>query len=287
VYVGVGYPDKKVLALDALNGSKIWEYTTGDGVSSSPAVAHGMVYIGSSDYNIYALNASTGDKIWNYTTGDDVASSPAVSRNMVYVGSYDGNLYALNAFSGSKIWSYPSWGHRSSPALYDGRLYIVSLKSLYAFEPDYTNAAPDVPLEPSGPIKVYAEYMVNYSTTTTDIDGDQIYYKWHWGWDGDSEWFGPFDSGEEVSMAHAFSLDHDMYGVKVKAKDSHNAETEWSDLLNVFVFRPGDTDYDDDVDTGDLLTLLKAWGEQGGPADINYDGIVNVVDLLILLANWG
>lgn len=292
VYVGVGYPEKKVLALDALNGTKRWEYTTEDSVWSSPAVAHGMVYIGSEDEdgNIYALDALNGNKIWNYTTGNDIKSSPAVSHTMVYVCSRDGNLYALDAFTGEKIWSYPGSGIGSSPALYEGRLYVVFQRSLYAFEPDYTNVAPDVPLEPSGPDHVYAEYMVNYSTTTTDLDGDHIYYKWHWGWDGDSEWFGPFESGEEVSMAHAFSLDHDMYGVRVKAKDCHNAETEWSDVLNVFVFQPGDTDYDGDVDTSDLTRLLAHWGETGEPywisSDINGDGIVNTADLLILLANW-
>jgi len=284
VYVGVGYPEKKVLALDALNGSKIWEYDTGGSVGSSPAVAHGMVYIGSGDNNIYALDALNGTKIWNYTTDDSVRSSPAVSRTMVYVGS-DRTLYALNAFTGEKIWSYHNSGHRSSPALYEGRLYVVFLRSLYAFEPDYTNAAPDVPLEPSGPVKVYAGYMVNYSTTTTDPDGDHVYYQWHWGGDGDSEWFGPFESGEEVSMAHSFSTTGNHW-IKVKAKDTHNEESGESDSLLVYVVQPGDTDYDGDVDTTDLLILLGSWGDEGGPADINYDGIVNVEDLLILLGNW-
>ena len=49
----------------------------------------------------------------------------------------------------------------------------------------------------------------------------------------------------------------------------------------------GDIDGDGDVDTADLLALLGAWGEAGGPADVNNDGIVNTADLLLLLGNWG
>ncbi|MDY7000094.1 MAG: hypothetical protein SW019_26200, partial [Actinomycetota bacterium] len=49
----------------------------------------------------------------------------------------------------------------------------------------------------------------------------------------------------------------------------------------------GDIDGDGDVDTADLLALLGAWGEAGGPADLNYDGTVNTADLLLLLGNWG
>jgi outer membrane protein assembly factor BamB len=38
---------------------------------SSPAVANGVVYIGSYDYYIYALNAATGAKLWSFDTGNN------------------------------------------------------------------------------------------------------------------------------------------------------------------------------------------------------------------------
>jgi hypothetical protein len=56
---------------------------------------------------------------------------------------------------------------------------------------------------------------------------------------------------------------------------------------------PGDLDGDGDVDVGDLLGLLAAWGPCPGcppatcPADLNGDCQVNVTDLLLMLANWG
>jgi len=73
----------------------LWTYKTDAGVSSSPAVSGGIVYVGSMDDNVYALNAVTGAVVWNYTTGDHVSSSPAVSGNALYVGSMDGNVYAF------------------------------------------------------------------------------------------------------------------------------------------------------------------------------------------------
>ena len=50
------------------DGAKLWNYTTGGVVFSSPAVVGGVVYIGSTDNNVYALNATDGAKLWNYTT---------------------------------------------------------------------------------------------------------------------------------------------------------------------------------------------------------------------------
>ncbi len=73
-------------------------------------MANGMVYVGSYDKNVYAQNAKTGAKLWSYTTGGVVYSSPAVANGVVYVGSYDKNVYALDAKSGTKLWSYTTGG---------------------------------------------------------------------------------------------------------------------------------------------------------------------------------
>jgi hypothetical protein len=99
--------DNNVYCFDAFSGAKIWNYTAnaalvyyppgppqiyGGGITSSPAVVDGKVYIGSGDNNVYCLNAFTGDKIWNYSTGPLGAlpggypielSSPAVAKGYV------------------------------------------------------------------------------------------------------------------------------------------------------------------------------------------------------------
>src|SRR5271163_197054 len=49
-----------------------WSYRTGASVTSSPAVANGVLYVGSYDHNVYALNADTGALLWKYATGSPV-----------------------------------------------------------------------------------------------------------------------------------------------------------------------------------------------------------------------
>jgi glucose dehydrogenase len=97
-----------ITALNAATGTKLWNTTIGSIMESSPAVADGVVFVGSDDtnayplnaidgHNVYALNAATGAFIWNYTTGGAVYSSPAVANGVVYVGSNDGKVYAFGS----------------------------------------------------------------------------------------------------------------------------------------------------------------------------------------------
>jgi len=117
-----------VYALNATTGHKLWSYTTGDYVYSSPAVTNDVVYIGSGDSSVYALKASTGTLLWSYSTSGEIDSSPAVANGVVYVDSYDGTLYALAGRSGALLWSrYGRYGGNSSivatGVLYGGSTY--------------------------------------------------------------------------------------------------------------------------------------------------------------------
>ena len=49
---------------------------TGAGVSSDPAVANGVVYIGSYDKNVYAFDASTGKLLWEFPTNSGITGQP-------------------------------------------------------------------------------------------------------------------------------------------------------------------------------------------------------------------
>ena len=79
--------------------------------------------------------------LWNYTTSNGVWSTPTVVDGVVYVGSedivytgipygqglqyyYAGNLYALDAVSGAKLWNYSIPVGESSPAVADGIVYV-------------------------------------------------------------------------------------------------------------------------------------------------------------------
>ncbi len=109
------------------DGTLLWNYTTGDRIQSTPAVAGGIVYFGSHDVNVYALDAETGALIWSYTTEGNVWPSPAVAGGVVYTGDYASKVYALDAETGALAWSYRAGGSiTSSPAVADGVVYIGS-----------------------------------------------------------------------------------------------------------------------------------------------------------------
>ncbi|MGD0202578.1 MAG: PQQ-binding-like beta-propeller repeat protein [Candidatus Bathyarchaeia archaeon] len=117
------------------NSAKLlWNFTTMQGVVSSPAVANGYVFVGSNEGAVYCLNSSNGELVWYYPTGSAVASSPAIDNGRVYIGSYDGNVYALNATSGAKLWNSTIGSSveaspgsvYSSPAVVGGVVYVGS-----------------------------------------------------------------------------------------------------------------------------------------------------------------
>jgi beta-lactamase superfamily II metal-dependent hydrolase len=71
------------------------------------------------------------------------------------------------------------------------------------------------------------EYM--YKATAFDPNSDHIYYKWDWGDGTETEWDGPYFSGEECYQYHTFN-ENGTYIIKVKAKDSFNLESDWGML---------------------------------------------------------
>lgn len=140
-YGPFSYGDIELSSSGDTPGSKKWEFVTGHGVSSSPAIgSDGTIYVGCNDRKLYAINPD-GTKKWEFETGDYVISSPAIgSDGTIYVGSDDEKLYAMNP-NGTKKWEFVA-GHRvrSSPAIgSDGTIYVGSAdKKLYAINPDGT-----------------------------------------------------------------------------------------------------------------------------------------------------
>ena len=128
--------DMSLYAFDAGTGTFLWKYgPTGYWVSSTPAVANGVVYFFSDDGSLYALNSTTGALLWSYATGFG-GSSPAVAKGAVYFLSSDGYLYALNATTGELLWRYPTGGpSRSTPAVVNGVVYVGSYDhNVYALD---------------------------------------------------------------------------------------------------------------------------------------------------------
>lgn len=97
-----------------------WKLTTGGKVFSSPAVARGVVFVGSTDGAVYAIDAASGQQKWKAATKARITSSPAIANGMVVVASYDGAIHAFDAATGAPKWQFATEGERrfSAPGVH-------------------------------------------------------------------------------------------------------------------------------------------------------------------------
>ena len=98
------------------------------------------------------------------------------------------------------------------------------------------NNEPDKPSKPSGPKNGKTGQNYTYSTKTFDEDDDKVYFQWDWDDGTTSDWEGPYYSGETIESTHTWTKAGN-YQVKVKSKDIHDYESDWSDPLSVNIPR--------------------------------------------------
>jgi eukaryotic-like serine/threonine-protein kinase len=92
--------------------SVAWKFKTGGRVISSPAVAGGLVVVGSGDGSLYGINRLDGSQRWKFDTKGPVMSSPAIAEGLAYVSSVDGNIYAVDTATGAQRWVFATKGER-------------------------------------------------------------------------------------------------------------------------------------------------------------------------------
>jgi len=92
------------------------------------------------------------------------------------------------------------------------------------------SGSPDRPVKPEGPVQGVVGYEYIFSTSSTDPDGDQLFFMWDWGDGETSDWIGPYESGEICEATHIWN-DEGEFQVKVKVRDENFAQSEWSESL--------------------------------------------------------
>lgn len=122
---------KQIVALDARSGAVAWRATSDNILMSTPAVANGVVFVGTGSnehggntkafaydpvgttHNLWgrtegdhviALDAATGEQRWQYRTAGEDMPSMALSGGMVLFANGDAHAYGLRANSGDLQW---------------------------------------------------------------------------------------------------------------------------------------------------------------------------------------
>lgn len=107
IYVTSGYSE--VLALNPENGAIYWRSKISAPSRAAPTVHNGRVFLTTLNNNVLALNAKDGKKLWEYegvgeTTGLLGAASPAIDDTIVIAALSSGDLLALRPDTGALIW---------------------------------------------------------------------------------------------------------------------------------------------------------------------------------------
>jgi outer membrane protein assembly factor BamB len=130
--------DSYVCALNANEGSLVWNFSTFTGFSY-PVVLQDMLLIGTGEGiegALAALNATNGHVIWRFTNFADSRTfhTPAIADGQVFVTSFDGNMYALNLGTGEEVWSYQA-GFSGCPVVAGNIVYgITGDANVYALD---------------------------------------------------------------------------------------------------------------------------------------------------------
>lgn len=138
VYTGVAGSSGAVYCFNLSTGSQLWkrdvEPVSANASWSSPAVAGGVVYIGSGS-KVEALSGASGDVLWTKdlatikANADIVNSSPAVEGNRLVIGDFaNGCYYCLDISQGGKhLWTFaldPNCIAMSTACIADGRVFV-------------------------------------------------------------------------------------------------------------------------------------------------------------------
>lgn len=143
IYTGVDDTSGSVACFELATGAKVWETDVAPptfGSWSSPAVAGGLVYIGSGS-NVYALDALDGKKVWTRKLGTGSAvvnSSPTVDGDRLFIGDWNlgnnGRYLCLDALTGKVLWQFAlgtDTHAQSTPAVNGDRVYVGQLSAVF------------------------------------------------------------------------------------------------------------------------------------------------------------
>ncbi|MCK4365273.1 MAG: PQQ-binding-like beta-propeller repeat protein, partial [Thermoplasmatales archaeon] len=195
------------------------------------------------------IDGQTGSLIWTHPVADqpwNVARTADISGDGiddVLVGTlYNNNYcYFLDGTDGSELCSKNYYAAVDAimaipDVVNDGSMEMVAggrNGKVTCFSGGIVNEPPEAP-SIDGPTIGAVGIEYEYSFYTTDPDEDDVYYYIEWGDGQVEEWIGSYNSGEIATVNHTWTSPDD-YEIRAKAKDTNDAESEWSDVYPVTI----------------------------------------------------
>jgi len=225
--------DKVLLIKTDLNGNSIWRKTLDGEEGHDIKECDDGGYIISDALNLVKADRD-GNMEWRkeYDWGGIVESSVDITSDGGYIlvgaGSYvmikadkDGNR------EWEKILSTGQGGYNNHVIQSNDGDYVAVWHDLMVKVSPFENQRPNKPSKPEGPILVRPNTWYNYTTSSSDPDGEIVYYRW------ENKYFydfcGPYDNNETCETTlEWFFIGKDK--VIVKASDIYGGDSEWVEL---------------------------------------------------------
>jgi hypothetical protein len=142
--------------------------------------------------------------------------------NSGWIGPYDSGQEGSAQISWSATGTYTI---RAKAKDINGAQSSWSTSIMMTIMTDRPPATPTI----TGPAEGEPGNLYLYTVTTTDPDGDMVFYYIDWGDGQTSEWVGPYNSGATASVTHEWA-EEGAYTVQAKAKDTYGVESGWATL---------------------------------------------------------
>jgi parallel beta-helix repeat protein len=189
-------------------------------------------------------NTITNCTFQNNTNGINFYSNIESTNNQIVHNNFIGNLHQITGTLGVNIWDNGRTGNYwdNYHILYPSSTINITTgtwatpMTLDAHNSDHhpwvnqdgsINRPPQTPTAPTGQTAGYTNNSYTYITNiVSDPDGDPVFYLFNWGDGTTTNWM------INPTANHQWTISGN-YQVKVKAKDSHDSETQWSSPLFV------------------------------------------------------
>jgi len=204
--------------------------------------SNGIVAIAYVDnYVVKCIYSHDDGETWATTTIDSGTHPDIYANDEILYCAYinGGNLFLSKSDDGGVTWSNSEQINEVNGTVVEeenyvdlhtsGVVWVDERGDDYDIYYSFFNLNPPNTPAITGDTKGKAGIIYEYNFTATDPDGDDIYYYIDWGDGSNSSWLGPYESGMAISAEHSWS--EGTYEILVKAKDIHDAESEWSEPL--------------------------------------------------------
>lgn len=287
-------------ALNSKTGELKWEVEKTEPYGSPSIDNDGTIYVTGYE-SVFAINQN-GTIKWQYYPGseseDQPQTKPAISSDgTIYVGVSAGYPYdnaylvAINSSDGKEKWRKTlisqdrSGWTRSSPVIgKDGTVYIgtyisdiESFGCLFAFCNGVENIPPSKPIV-NGPTSGHLFENYEFTMRSTDPEGEDISY--YVVWEPSSLyaiWYGPYKSGETITLNHTWETYPSDFIIRVIARDSYGMESEQTEFTIKITENPNRPSKPK-ITGSKIIKLGKEYTFQITSTDPNNDDIFYYID---------